>query len=140
MSVLLAILAHTAVAATSPEAASRKGMPTMYCRNMVVGASRSSDVSICRTKAAWADWDSCQGPTRYCSPAQKAAMRAKYTAFPLNEDSRIICRILAGTGSRLRSTNVCLPQREWQRMWDNGKEAAHSLQDNYSKRDPSASR
>jgi len=67
-------------------------------------------------------------------------MRAKYSAFPLNEDSRVICRIMAQTGSRLRSAKVCLPQREWQRMWDNGTEATRSLQDNYSKRDPSTPR
>lgn len=140
MSLLLAMIAHAALTGAPPEAASRKGLPSLYCRNMVIGVSRSSDVSICRTKAAWADWDSCQGVTRYCSPAQKAAMRAKYTAFALNEDSRVVCRILRGTGSRLGSTNVCLPQREWQRMWDNGQETAHSLQDNYSKKDPSSSR
>jgi len=138
MSILLAILAQAAVAATPQEAPSMKGQPTRYCRAMVIGASRSGDVMICKTKAAWADWESCQGPTRYCSPAQKAAMRAKYTAFPMNEDSRIVCRVLRGTGSHLSSTNVCLPQREWQRMWDNGTETAHSLQDHFSKRDPSS--
>lgn len=140
MFVLLAIIAPAAIVATPQEAASRKAQPTRYCRNMVVGVSRSGDVTICRTKVAWADWDSCQGATRYCSPAQKAAMRAKYTAFPLNEDSRIICRILAATGSRLRSAKVCLPQREWQRMWDNGQETTSSLQDHYSKLDPSGDR
>ena len=134
MSILLAMLAQTAIGASLPEAASRKGMPTLYCRNMVVGVSRSGDISICKTKAAWADWDSCRGPTRYCSPEQKAAMRARHAAFPLNEDSRIVCRILAITGSRLRSTNVCLSQREWQRMWDTGSETTHTLQDNYSKK------
>ena len=132
MSFLLAMLANTAVAGTPTEAPSRKGQPTLYCRNMVIGVSRSSDVSICRTKAAWADWESCQGPTRYCSPAQKAAMRAKYTTFALNEDSRVVCRIMRGTGSRLSSAKVCMPEREWQRMWDNGTETMHSLQDKFS--------
>lgn len=140
MSLLLAMIAQAAIVGAPPEAASRKGQPTLYCRNMVIGVSRSSDVSICRTKAAWADWDSCQGPTRYCSPAQKAAMRAKYTAFPLNEDSRVVCRVMKGTGSRLSSAKVCMPQREWQRMWDNGQEAARNIQDRYSKQDPSSSR
>ena len=140
MSILIAVLAQAAIGAAPIQAVSRNGLPTLYCRNMVIGVSRSSDISVCKTKAAWADWDSCQGPTRYCSPAQKAAMRARHSAFPLNEDSRIICRILAGTGSRLRSQNVCLPQREWQRMWDNGKEATHYLQDNYSKRIPGSDR
>ena len=72
MSLLLAMIAHAAVATTPPEAASRKSLPTLYCRNMVTGASRSGDVAICKTKAAWADWESCQGVTRFCTPAQKA--------------------------------------------------------------------
>lgn len=140
MSLLLAMIAHAAVATTPPEAASRKSLPTLYCRNMVTGASRSGDVAICKTKAAWADWESCQGVTRFCTPAQKAAMRARYTAFPLDEDSRIICRIVAETGTRLRSSKVCLPQREWQRMWDDGKETMSSLQDHQSKIRPEDSR
>ena len=77
MSVLLAVLAQAAIGATPIQAVSRKGLPTLYCRNMVIGVSRSSDISVCKTKAAWADWDSCQGATRYCTPAEKAAMRLK---------------------------------------------------------------
>ena len=140
MSFLLAMIAQAAISGTMPEAASRKGQPTLYCRNLVVGVSRSSDVSVCKSKAAWADWDSCQGVTRYCSPAQKAAMRAKYSAFPLNEDSRVVCRVMRGTGSRLGAAKVCMPQREWQRMWDNGQEAARNMQDHYSKQDTSGAR
>ena len=136
MSILLAILAQAAIGAAPPSAQSMRGQPTRYCRAVVIGASRSGDVTICRTKAAWADFDSCQGRTRYCSPQQKAAMRAKYTTFALNEDSRIVCRILRGTGSRLGAVNTCLPQREWQRMWDGGEEATRGLQDNYSKKVP----
>ena len=134
MSLLLAMIANAAIANLPTEAASRKGMATLYCRNMVVGASKSGDIAVCKTKAAWADWDSCQGVTRYCSPAQKAAMRAKYTAFALNEDSRIVCRIVKGTGSHLSSTKVCLPQREWQRMWDDSREEARNYQDYFSKK------
>ena len=134
MSLLLAMIANAAIANVQTEAASRVGMPTLYCRNMVVGASKSGDIAVCKTKAAWADWDSCQGVTRYCSPAQKAAMRAKYTAFALNEDSRIVCRIVKGTGSHLSSTKVCLPQREWQRMWDDSREEARNYQDYFSKK------
>ena len=134
MSLLLALLANAAINSPSTEAASRKGMPTLYCRNMVVGASKSGDIAVCKTRAAWADWDSCQGITRYCSPAQKAAMRAKYTAFALNEDSRIVCRVVNGTGSRLSSSKVCMPQREWQRMWDDGREEARNYQDYFSKK------
>lgn len=140
MSILLAVLAQGAITSTPQQAASLKGQPSRYCRLLVVGASRSGDLAICRTKAEWADWDSCAGPTRYCSPEQKAAIRSKYTSFALNEDSRIVCRVLQLTGSRLRSKMACLPQREWQRMWDNGSETTHSLQDNYSKRDPSIDR
>ena len=134
MSLLLAMIANAAISNPSTEAASRKGMPTLYCRNMVVGASKSGDIAVCRTKAAWADWDSCRGVTRYCSPAQKAAIRAKYTAFALNEDSRIVCRIVIGTGSRLSSRKVCMPQREWQRMWDDSREEARNYQDYFSKK------
>ena len=140
MSLLLAVLAQAAIGTSVTEAPSRKGQPNLYCRNMVIGVSRSSDVSVCRTKAAWADWESCQGPTRYCSPAQKAAMRAKYTAFALNEDSRVICRVMRGTGSRLGSAKVCMPQREWQRMWDNGQEATRNIQDRFSKQDTTSPR
>ena len=134
MSLLLAMLVNAAIANVPTQAPSRVGKPTMYCRNIVIGASRSGDVAVCRTKAAWAAFDSCQGITRYCSPAQKAAIRAKYTAFALNEDSRVVCRIMRGTGSHLSSTKVCMPQREWQRMWDNGSEAARNIQDNFSKK------
>ena len=134
MSLLLAMLANAAIANVPTEATSRVGKPTMYCRNMVIGASRSGDVAVCRTKAAWAAFDSCQGITRYCSPEQKAAIRAKYTAFALNEDSRVVCRIMRGTGSRLSATKVCMSEREWQRMWDNSRETARDLQDTFSKK------
>jgi len=134
MSLLLAMIANAAIANIPTEATSRVGKPTLYCRNMVVGASKSGDIAVCKTRAAWADWDSCQGVTRYCSPAQKAAMRAKYTAFALNEDSRIVCRIVNGTGSRLSSRKLCMAQREWQRMWDNSRETARDLQDTFSKK------
>jgi hypothetical protein len=56
------------------------------------------------------------------------------------EDLRIVCRTLQGTGSRLNSQRVCMPKREWQRMWDNGREATSSLQDHYSKQDPTGNR
>ena len=134
MSLLLAMIANAAIANIPTEATSRVGKPTLYCRNMVVGASKSGDIAVCKTRAAWADWDSCQGVTRYCSPAQKAAMRAKYTAFALNEDSRIVCRIVNGTGSRLSSRKLCMAQREWQRMWDESRETARDLQDTFSKK------
>lgn len=108
--------------------------PVRYCRAMVIGASRSGDVAICKTKAQWDDFDSCRGVTRYCTPAQKATMAKKHaTPFALTEDSRIVCRVLKITGSRLASQPTCLAQREWQRMWDNGRETMGTLQNHQSK-------
>ena len=133
MSILLAVLAQAAIGATPIRAVSRKGLPTLYCRNMVIGVSRSSDISICKTRAAWADWDSCQGATRYCTPAQKAAMRAKYAALLQNEDKRIVCRVISVTGSRIQTTNVCLTQREWQQMWDDNQLATRNITNTYSR-------
>lgn len=101
----------------------------LQCRIMVPGTSRSEDITICRTKAAWRELDSCRGATRYCSPEQKAAINAKHTAFMLSEDSRIICRMLSATGSRLRSQQACMPRREWQRMWDDSSSAVRKMQD-----------
>lgn len=51
------------------------------------------------------------------------------TAFALNEDSRIVCRIVKVTGTRLASQRACLPQREWERMWKDSAEAMLKLQD-----------
>jgi hypothetical protein len=107
----------------------RKFEKPLQCRIMVLGMSRSGDVTICRTKAAWRELESCRGPTRYCSPEQKAAIAAKHTAFGLSENSRIICRVVSATGSRLRSQQLCMPQREWQRMWDESSSAAFKMQD-----------
>src|SRR6476659_10598271 len=124
---MLAIAVATMLVASSGSDFSQPGSlkkePTRYCRAMVVGASRSSDVLICKTKAQWDDFDSCRGVTRYCTPSQKAALAQKHAAaFALTEDSRIVCRVLKITGSRLASQPTCLSQREWQRMWDNGRE------------------
>jgi len=107
--------------------------PNMVCRKMVLGASRSGDVTICKTKAGWAASDACKGATRYCSPEQISEMKAKYTAFALTEDSRIICREVKGTGSRLSASKMCLPNREWQRMWEQGSETTRDIQDRFSK-------
>ncbi|WP_309602336.1 hypothetical protein [Sphingomonas sp.] len=138
MSVLLAVLAQAAIGATPIQAVSRKGLPTLYCRNMVIGVSRSSDISVCKTKAAWADWDSCQGATRYCTPAEKAAMRLKYAALLQNEDKRIVCRMVSLTGSRVQSSRVCLTQREWQQMFDDNQLAARNITNTYSKLIPAS--
>ena len=113
------------------EVGSLKKDPVRYCRAMVLGASRSGDVKVCRTKAQWDRWDSCHGATRYCAP--RTAAKGGYTAFALTEDARIVCRVLRTTGSRLSSQRTCLPQREWQRMWDESRSTMGSIQDKYSK-------
>ena len=104
-----------------------------YCRPLMIGIARSDDIYICRSKEAWTKADSCKGATRYCSPAEKASIGG-YTAFPLSEGSRIVCRVLKATGSRLSAQRTCLPQREWQRMWDNSSETMGELQNSHSNR------
>ena len=126
-SVILSLAA--AVSNPEPQVVLGKIEKPLQCRIMVSGVSRSGDISICRTKAAWRALESCRGATRYCSPEQKAALTARRTAFSLSEDSRIVCRLLSATGSRLRSQQTCLPRREWQRMWDENSTAVRKLQD-----------
>ena len=137
------VMASMMVAASDPlptPAASLAGQPTRYCRELGTAASRSQAIMICRTRAQWQRRDSCQGATRYCTPRKRVAslsgLPPGLTPFPLNEDSRILCKVVKMTGSRLYSTNVCLPKREWDRMHDNSKEEVSDLQDNYSKRPP----
>lgn len=65
--------------------------------------------------------------------AATAPQVATTTAFTNKDDSKIICRTLLGTGSRLNSERVCLPKREWQRMWDEGREMTSAAQDHQSK-------
>jgi hypothetical protein len=120
-------------------AGSLKREPVRYCRALVVGASRSGDVKICRTKGEWLRYDSCHGATRYCEPRRTASLGSN-TPFPLNEDARIVCRVLRATGSRLSSQRTCLPQREWQRLWDESRSTMGSLQDKYSKKAPGETR
>lgn len=101
----------------------------LQCRAIVVGVSRSGDVLVCRTRAEWRRYDSCRGSvTRYCAPKNRTKLGTA-TSFALSEDSRIICRNLKATGSRLATQRVCLPQREWQRMWDETSKAVAVLQD-----------
>lgn len=130
---MLAILIASTLAAASDSPSvsehARKMEPVRQCRIVAVGISRSSDITICRTKAQWRARDMCGGPTRFCTPQQKAEMSGKRTAFSMSEDSRVICRVLMGTGSRLSSQRVCLPQREWQRMWDDSSAGTRKLQD-----------
>lgn len=135
LTIVMASLFAAASDSVPVKAASLDKNPVRYCRPLMIGISRSNDVYICRSKAGWAQWDSCTGATRYCTPAQKASIGG-YTAFPLNEDSRIVCRVLKATGSRLSAQRTCLPQREWQRMWDNSRETMTGLQDRHSTRPP----
>lgn len=131
---LTIVMASMMVAAsdTAPrEAASLKGVPTRYCRELGSAASRNQAIVICRTRAQWQRRETCVGATRYCAPIKRVASAevGRETAFPLNEDSRIICRRLKVTGTRLASQNACLPQREWDRMWKDSAEAAFKMQD-----------
>jgi hypothetical protein len=126
---LASFLIALSAATSSPQAPFPKIEKPLQCRIMVAGVSRSGDVTICRTKAAWRELESCRSATRYCSPEQKAALAAKHTAFSLSEDSRIVCRLLTATGSRVRSQQTCMPRREWQRMWDESSAGVRKLQD-----------
>ena len=124
------IMASMMVAASDPapvQAASIEGQPTRHCREMGSAASRSQAILICRTRAQWLRAEACSGPTRYCPPKKRVA--SLETAFPMNEDSRIVCRRLRVTGTRLTSQQVCLPQREWERMWKDSAAAALKMQD-----------
>lgn len=137
---MLAIVLASLVAAADPappvEAASLKKAPTRYCREIGSAASYSEAIRVCRTRAQWLEREACQGATRYCPPKKKLAMAGvggRESAFPMNEDARVTCRIVKITGSRLRSQNLCLPQREWDRMYNDAREEVGELQDNYSK-------
>ena len=128
------VMASLMVASSDPapqQAASLKGAPTRYCRELGSAASRNQAIMICRTRAQWQRRETCLGATRYCQPIKKlaSATLGPKTAFPLNEDSRIICRRLSVTGTRLTSQRTCLPQREWERMWKDSAEATLELQD-----------
>ena len=123
------VLSASNPALPAAEASSGGKVPYRQCRWLVKGSSASGDVKICRTKAEWRQWEMCNSATSYCSAEQKAQRYGGRTAFALSEDSRVICRIVKGTGSRLSSTKICLPQREWQRQWDEASAATFDMQD-----------
>lgn len=135
------VLASMMVAASDPapvEAASMKNQPTRYCREIGSASSYSEAIRICRTRAQWLEREACNGATRYCPPKARPAVvtsgiATRETAFPLDEDARITCRIVKMTGSRLRSAKLCLAQREWDRMYNDAREEVGELQDNQSK-------
>ena len=137
------IMASLMVASSDPApqvTASRKDRPTVHCREMGSANSRSQAIVICRTLAEWQVRDACQGATRYCTAEEKRAMTSglpgRPTVFDASEDSRIVCRMLSITGSRLRSTSTCLSQREWQRLYDNTQTEMKELQNTFSKKGP----
>ena len=137
------VMASMMVAASDPaprQAASPKTEPTRYCRELGSASSRSEAIKICRTRAQWLKWDGCHSATRYCTPKERLAITSglpgRETAFPMNEDSRVICRKLSVTGSRLKAVRTCLPQREWQRMYDNTQTEMKELQNTFSKKGP----
>ena len=111
------------------EAASLAGAPTRHCREIGSAASRSQAVMICRTRAQWQRIESCNSATRFCPSTKRLASLGRETAFPLNENSRIVCRYLRLTGTRLSTQKTCLPQREWERMWKDSAETMRDMQD-----------
>jgi hypothetical protein len=104
-------------------------VPYRQCRYLVQGASAKDDVKVCRTKAEWRQYDMCNSATSYCSKEQKAKRYGRATAFAMSEDSRIVCKLVKGTGSRLSSMKICLPVREWERQWLNASSSAFDMQD-----------
>ncbi len=131
------VIASTIVATSDPvhqEAASLKTEQTRYCREMGSAASRNQAIKVCRTRAQWLRMKACNDSTTYCAPAKRLASASlgRETAFPMNEDSRIICRRLRATGTRLTSQRTCMPLREWQRMWDESRSTMSVLQDRHS--------
>lgn len=137
------VMASLLVAPSDPspqQIASSKDRPAIICREMGSFSSRSEAIVVCRTKAEWQVRDACQGATRYCSSEAKMAMvdglPGRETAFPASEDSRIVCRKLTITGSRLRSTSTCMANREWRRMYDDTQTEMKELQNTFSKKGP----
>ena len=117
--------------------ASLAGQPTRYCRNWSAPLPQPGDHDL-RERRNGIGRD-VPRVTRYAHRASACSLSGLptgLTPFPLNEDSRILCKVMKMTGSRLRSTNLCLPKREWDRMHDNSREEVSDLQDNYSKRTP----
>ena len=130
----LSIASSAPASAQPPES---KKEPTRYCREMFKTSSRVYSVKVCKTRAEWRRWEACHGSaTRYCTPNKKATLAAlgPKTAFPLNEDSRIICRTQAVTGTRLLEVQACLPKREWERMWKESAAATHKMMQDHSTR------
>ena len=137
MSVFL-LASLLSVAAEPPKAAAAPlKQPTRFCREMFKSSSRVHSVKICKTSAEWRRWQACHASvTRYCTPRRRdplaGATLGRETAFPLNEDSRIICRTVKVTGSRLEERQACLPKREWDRMFAETSEGLRDRQGDFS--------
>ncbi len=134
---LVFVMASMIVAASDPApqvAESLKTEQTRYCREMGSAVSRNQAIKVCRTRAQWLRMKACNDSTTYCAPTKTLASASlgRETAFPMNEDSRIICRRLKATGTRLTSQRTCLPEREWQRMWDESRGTMSTLQERHS--------
>ena len=117
--------------------ASLDGHPALICREWGGASSRGEAIKICRTHEGWLAWDGCHSPTRYCTRQQRMALNSTFpgraTAFPMDDDSRMLCRKLSVTGTRVRSISTCLPQREWDRLWRDSADETRKLQE-FSKR------
>ena len=63
---------------------------------------------------------------------QSAPATTEPTPFKNKDDAKIICRTLIGTGSRLNTQRVCLPKREWDRMYTENSEGLRKKQSEHS--------
>lgn len=106
------------------------------CREMGNASSRLYAIKVCKTRAGWRRWEACHSSvTRYCTPQDKALSKASVgekTPFALSEDNRIICRPMRETGTRIVIHDVCLPKREWERMWVESSEGLRDRQGDHS--------
>ncbi len=128
-------MASMLVAANDPvpiREAPRYTGPSLQCRELGSAPSRSQAITICRTKAQWMRIESCRNVTRYCAPRKKDASFNGKTAFNLNEESRVVCRLIKASGSRLTKQQLCLSLRDWQRMADETQAGMGSLQNRHS--------
>lgn len=62
-----------------------------------------------------------------------AAMPATPVAAAPTDESKIVCKTVLPTGSRLGGKRVCMTKAEWRRMNKEGEEATRAIQDSYSK-------
>ena len=141
LALVMSSIAVASSVSAQPATPTLKGEPTRICREMNNASSRLYATKVCRTRAEWRRWEACHGSvTRYCTPKKKTSVEVaslgRETAFPLNEDSRIICRPLKETGTRIVVHETCLPKREWDRMWTDTSEAVRKLQGDFSTRAP----